>query len=85
MRSPKPIANVGEDFLARIDAAFERAAAAPDADSLELATRQIAALGRGLAEELALLAPALRRSAFGTERRAQIERLRRMVGGRDAG
>jgi hypothetical protein len=82
---PRTHARIGaDDFLSRIDAAFERANAAPDADSLELATRQIAALGRDLAEELALLAPALRRTAFGVERGALLARIRRVIGGRDA-
>jgi hypothetical protein len=73
-----------ESMGPRFERALEQAMNASDETSLEQATRTLGALGRELAERLALLAPVLRRTAQGRDRQDVVDEIRRLVSGRDA-
>jgi ubiquinone/menaquinone biosynthesis C-methylase UbiE len=70
-----------ESVVPRLEQALRQAAAATDEQTLEDATRTIAALGRDLAERLALLTPALRTTLPGHERHQMVQQIRTLVRG----
>jgi hypothetical protein len=70
-----------DTIVPRLEQALHQAATAIDDQTLEEATRAIAALGRDVAENLALLAPILRSTPEGSRRYEIVQQIRRMVRG----
>ncbi len=68
-----------DNVVPRLELALRLAASTNDERVLEDATRRIAALGRDVAERIALLTIALRTAPKGHERDAVVEQIRKLV------
>jgi hypothetical protein len=66
-------------MVSRIREMLDDVAAARDDAALELATRRLVALGRDLAERLAMAAPVLRLAASAEERGEMVRRISAIV------